>query len=65
MYEYKFLEVTAKTGITFYFEGFEEIIKEQALEGWRFVTSIPSQSKGMGWISSLSLVFEKTVSTSK
>lgn len=60
MYKYKFVEIKSNTGISFYFEGFEDIINEQALDGWRFVTAIPVKSQGTGWISTLSLVFEQS-----
>ena len=59
MYQYKFIEINSKLGVSSYFEGFEELIKEQALEGWRFVTAIPAKSQGLAAISVLSLVFEK------
>ncbi len=61
MYQYKFLEIRTKIGLTFHFEGFKELIEEHALEGWRFVTAIPVESQGAGWISALSLVFEKNM----
>lgn len=59
MYQYKFLEIKAKVKIGFHFEGFKELIEEHASNGWRFVTAIPVESQGTGWISVLSLVFEK------
>lgn len=51
MYQYKFVEVKASTGLAFYFEGFEEIIEKNALDGWRFVTAIPAKSQGTGCFS--------------
>lgn len=61
MYQYKFLEIKSKMGVSSpsYFKGFEEIIEKQASEGWRFVTTIPVESRGMQGITTLSLVFEK------
>lgn len=61
MYQYKFVEIRAKLLITFHFKGFQELIEEHALEGWRFVTAIPVESQGAGSISVLSLVFEKNM----
>ena len=59
MYEYKFIEVNSKLGLSTYFEGYEDIIENQALEGWRFVTAIPTKTQGLQGIIVLSLVFEK------
>lgn len=61
MYRYKFIELEAKTGLSFYFEGYEDIIEENAADGWRFVTSIPTKTQGTGLLSTLSLVFEKNI----
>jgi len=65
IYEYKFLEINSKLGVSTHFEGYEEIINKQALEGWRFVTAMPTKTQGLQGITALSLVFEKAVSTSK
>lgn len=65
MYKYKFLEINSKLGVSTYFQGYEEVIEKQALEGWRFVTAIPTKTQGLQGITVLSLVFEKKVSESK
>jgi len=61
MYEYKFVEIKSKLGISSGFKEYEDIVKKHALEGWRFVTVIPVQTRGLEGVTVLSLVFEKTI----
>lgn len=57
LYTYRFIQAQA--------DGFfnppdhRSIIKENALEGWRFVTAIPTSFSGHGRILTFDLVFEK------
>lgn len=59
MYEYKYIEIKARMGFSSHFKGFEEIIDEEALRGWRFVATIPVKSYGQMGVTVLSLVFER------
>ncbi len=59
---YKYDYVTVRLG---FFRGgteeIEQIINERALQGYRFVTTIPADYGNYGRISKLTLVFEKEV----
>ena len=59
MFEYKFVEASAY-GV-FRTATYEERIIEQAREGWRFVSAIPSDQNGNGYIRTFTLVFEKEI----
>ncbi|MCL2169171.1 MAG: DUF4177 domain-containing protein [Defluviitaleaceae bacterium] len=60
MYNYKFIEVKAKTG----FVGntiaeHRELIEKAARQGYRYVGYVPTKLTGHGMIKVIDLVFEK------
>ena len=59
MYEYKFIEIKSTSIMTIHFEEYQDIINEEAKNGWRFVNSLPVKIGGYGAITTLSLVFER------
>ena len=59
MYEYKFIEIKSTSIMTIHFEEYQDIINEEAKNGWRFVNALPVKIGGYGAITTLGLVFER------
>ena len=47
------------SGTKFETEGYKEIIKKRASQGWRYIGFIPATQWGSGHIEGMDLVFEK------
>ena len=69
MYEYEFVTLETHWGTGYSLFGgvridtveHREIIRHKALEGWRFVTYIPTTQHASGQIDEIDLVFEREV----
>ncbi|UOQ49792.1 DUF4177 domain-containing protein [Gracilibacillus caseinilyticus] len=61
MYEYKFIKVKIGSLNGKPKENYEEIIKEQASEGWRLHTLAPLPFAAAGQANELELIFERLV----
>ena len=59
MFEYSFEEASAY-GV-FRTATYKELILRKAKEGWRFISAIPSDQNGNGYIRTFTLVFEKQI----
>ena len=61
MFEYRYVTINTGGGFLFSNRGavHRPIIEEQAREGWRFVTSVPTEFTTQGGIAALDLVFER------
>ena len=61
MYEYKFVKVELKYGLTKAHpkEDYQTIITEHAKEGWRFVQIFASSTAGTGSAAYFELIFER------
>lgn len=57
MFRYKFVEASAQ-GL-FRTANYQELIIENAKEGWRFVSAIPSNQNANGYIRTFALIFER------
>ena len=62
MYKYKYVAIEYQWGFTNYsIEEHRAVIDEHAENGWRFVSAIPTKSRGYGIVVRLDLVFEKDI----
>lgn len=63
MYEYKFIKIEFKRLSGKPKEDYQEVINEQAKEGWRFVQIFSPElaSSGVGIASHFELIFERKV----
>lgn len=59
MYRYIYVEAQAET--FFNVANHRELIDEYSQKGWRFVTAIPTEMNGQGYIKKYDLVFEKEI----
>lgn len=57
MYQYIYVECHLES--TFQNDNHREIINKYSLEGWRFVTVIPTRAGGYGQLTTYDLVFER------
>ena len=46
-------------GIKYCFTGIENIIKDRLMDGWSFEGYVPVETRGIGDIETLSLIFQK------
>lgn len=72
MYKYSYKKIRCNfngigllSGNSYGIEDYQEVIKEKAAQGWRYIGFMPTKQRGTGHIEELDLIFEKEIEESK
>ena len=71
MYKYSYKKIRCNfngigllSGNSYEIENYQEVIKEKAAQGWRYIGFMPTKQRGTGHIEELDLIFEKEIEES-